>query len=172
MHKERRIDDGSLKNGNQGQRGVYTLIIEVHVQQKIKIGALGSREFKEGYYAYVGSAMGKGSSSLMRRIGRHLLREKKAFWHIDYLLKLGNRVDVVAVVGSFAGERKECSVAIALKEQAPQKALPMRGFGSSDCLGACGGHLFFFPGIKHLEEALEIVLDSHRKVGLNPIRIL
>jgi len=46
--------------------------------------------FPKGYYCYTGSARGSGSTNLKHRIGRHLKKEKRMFWHIDYVLKNQN----------------------------------------------------------------------------------
>ncbi|MBS7609020.1 GIY-YIG nuclease family protein [Candidatus Bathyarchaeota archaeon] len=150
------------------ERGAYSLIIEVQLPQKLMIGALGNIEFKKGYYVYVGSALGKGSTSLWGRIGRHLSRVKKPFWHIDYLLNSPEGVRVVAFVASPNEKRMECSVALALKAWYPSKALPIRGFGSSDCLKGCQGHLFYLVEVERLDEALQIVRLAHHSVGLAP----
>ncbi len=56
---------------------IYLIVLEVPEMQ-IKIGALGKIKFK-GVYAYVGSAPSEA------RIKRHLKKEKKLRWHIDYL---------------------------------------------------------------------------------------
>ena len=64
-------------------KGTYCLIINVKKDVKIKIGkVLGEIEFKKGCYLYVGSAM----NSLEKRVQRHLSKDKKKHWHIDYLL--------------------------------------------------------------------------------------
>ena len=55
----------------KGIRGVYTLIIFVSSAMLLKIGGLGERKIEKGYYAYTGSALGNGSSSLAGRISRH-----------------------------------------------------------------------------------------------------
>lgn len=152
--------------------GVYSLIIEVQLPQKLKIGALGNIEFKKGYYVYVGSALGKGPTSLRGRIGRHLSRVKKPFWHIDYLLNSPEGVKVAAFVVSPTDKRMECSIAFVIKDGYPSKALPIKGFGSSDCLTGCHGHLFYLAEVERLDEALEIVRIAHRSVGLSPRAIL
>ena len=44
---------------------------------------MGEVSFKEGDYIYIGSAKG----CLETRLQRHLRKEKRIFWHIDYLLE-------------------------------------------------------------------------------------
>ena len=86
---------------------------------------------------YSGSAFGPGG--LGARIGRHLRRDKKLRWHIDYLRQ---RVDeVVAYYQS--GTRSECVFANELMIAGGE--IPMKGFGSSDC--KCKSHLVFFMNL-------------------------
>jgi Uri superfamily endonuclease len=61
--------------------GVYVLLIWVKIKTTIRIGKLGPLMFGRGLYFYVGRAL-KG---LEARIEKHLRRNKKHFWHIDYL---------------------------------------------------------------------------------------
>jgi len=63
-------------------KGSYILLIKLLKDSEIKVGSLGTISFKKGFYVYVGSAMG----GLEQRINRHLRKNKKTFWHIDYLL--------------------------------------------------------------------------------------
>ena len=46
--------------GQLPRRGVYTLIIRVEEDIRLKIGGLGIRSFPRGFYTYTGSAMGLG----------------------------------------------------------------------------------------------------------------
>lgn len=55
-------------------KGCYCLIIKLEKNEKIKIGKLGSINFKKGHYVYVGSAM----NSLESRLKRHLSDEKSS----------------------------------------------------------------------------------------------
>lgn len=111
-------------------KGVYVLIVSVGKDTKVNVGALGSIFFEKALYAYVGSAQ----NGLERRVQRHLRKEKKKFWHIDYLLD-----DAVMVVKGFckeADKSKECKIAGKLSE----KGVAVRRFGCSDC--GCVSHLF------------------------------
>ena len=70
-------------------KGTYLLVIHLQKKSSIIIGALGRIEFQQGYYIYVGSAMGnKGSTTLLNLVKRHVdsSNNKKIDWHIDYLL--------------------------------------------------------------------------------------
>ena len=77
--------------------GTYTLLLFVSKDVTVTVGRLGKRKFPRGYYSYTGSALGKGATCLKNRVARHLKKEKRCFWHIDYLLADQN-VSVEAVV--------------------------------------------------------------------------
>ena len=130
--------------------GTYVLLLEVPRALTIPVGRLGPVEFAAGRYAYVGSALG----GLAGRLGRHLRREKRRHWHIDYLLE---RAGVVGVIVAQTGERLECEVARALGER--YEVVPR--FGASDC--RCPGHLF--RGDDGLKAAVESIM---RGLGMEP----
>jgi Uri superfamily endonuclease len=67
------------------------------------------------------------------RVRRHLSKEKKLHWHIDYLLERGNITSSFYMKGD---TRLECHLARGLA----QGFESVRGFGSSDC--RCKSHLF------------------------------
>ena len=115
--------------------GTYCLCIKNHETKKIEIGALGSREFKEGKYIYVGSAL----NSLIPRLERHLKTSKGehhvTHWHIDYLLREQTvEVDSAYIIES--PEHLECTIA----EKLSQYGEPVPRFGCSDC--KCTSHLY------------------------------
>jgi len=111
-------------------KGVYVLIISVGRDIKVNVGALGSIFFEKGLYAYVGSAQ----NGLERRVQRHLRKEKKKFWHTDYLLD--DAVRIVKVFYKEADKSEECRIARKLSE----KGVAVKRFGCSDC--GCVSHLF------------------------------
>ena len=104
------------------------------------MGALGKIEFRKGTYAYVGSAQ----NGIEKRVARHLRREKRKFWHIDYLLAQ-ETVRIEKVLCKRAPRQEECRTAQALSELGS----PVRGFGSSDC--SCSSHLFKIDQISLFE---------------------
>jgi sugar fermentation stimulation protein A len=110
-------------------KGTYILLIEMPRRVRMKVGALGVLEFPRGFYAYCGSAMG----GLGARINRHLRKEKKMRWHVDYLLEKGR---ITKVLYAETNERLECQLADGLSNVF--NTYP--GFGSSDC--RCPSHLF------------------------------
>ena len=60
----------------------YQLFIDVQQPVTLAIGKLGSFDFPAGHYIYTGSA----KRNIEARIARHLAKDKKLRWHIDYLL--------------------------------------------------------------------------------------
>lgn len=134
------------------RRGTYALLVYVPYELSLSVGELGKVDFKGGYYAYIGSALG----GLEGRVGRHLREEKKVRWHIDHLLIHARAVDVVV---AHSEERKECKVAEELAKDLPS----VKGFGSSDC--KCESHLFYNPDLHTL---LRRVLEGFKECGLKP----
>ena len=114
--------------------GIYHLLIYLPHDTTVEVGKLGSFHFPAGYYVYTGSALG----GLEARITRHLRREKRLHWHIDYLLQYGRVIDVVA---HRTTERLECHLNEKILSL-PDCKVPVKGFGSSDC--DCLSHLTYF----------------------------
>lgn len=106
----------------------YQLLIRLGRASRITVGRLGDFRFPSGYYIYTGSARGR----LESRVKRHLSKEKKLRWHIDYLLA-SPRASVEHVTLS---SEEEC----ALNARSPGD-IPVPGFGASDCRAGCGSHL-------------------------------
>ncbi len=117
-------------------RGAYCIIIEVKKDSSVKIGALGKIKFKKALYCYVGSAM----NNLEKRIKRHLKKDKKLHWHIDYLLKNKN-TEIKKVFYKESTKREECKIADFVSKNSINS---INGFGCSDC--RCKSHLFVIRG--------------------------
>lgn len=117
-------------------RGVYTLIIRFLRPCKATIRKHMPVVVDRGLYFYTGSGSGRGSTSLEGRIGRHLRREKKEFWHVDRILACKS-AHVVSVVYAVRTKKAECRVNAALLEHTNVRA-PFKGIGSSDC--RCESH--------------------------------
>lgn len=135
-------------------KGTYCLIIHLKENTGIQVGKLGFLEFKSGYYVYVGSAL----NSLESRIKRHLRKDKKLHWHVDYLTTCRN-ANVVQVVFGVSSTRWECNVA----SEISKKGENIPEFGCSDC--SCPSHLFYFDDLKTAEETC---LSSFRKFEVEP----
>lgn len=131
--------------------GAYLLLVKVVVPLELTIGRLGQSVTPPGVYAYAGSAQGPGG--LHGRITRHLRREKRRHWHIDYLTE---HAPVVLVLFAEGKERQECAWA--------QKMLALPGaratiphFGSSDCRLGCAAHLVRLPDNVTARELCDIL---------------
>ena len=90
-------------------RGSYVLLIGLADEETIAVGNRGDIRFLAGYYAYAGSAM----NGLRHRLSRHIRKEKKKHWHIDYLLE---RAAIIDVAVHETDRKSECAIAAALGE--------------------------------------------------------
>lgn len=113
------------------RKGTYVLVITLGSRLDARVGALGDLSFEPGLYCYVGSAMG----GLDQRISRHLAREKKLKWHVDYLTTAADSVEALV---SYPDPVPECALAETALRCGMEPAA--EGFGCSDC--RCRTHLF------------------------------
>ena len=118
--------------------GSYSLVIRLLRPDSVAGGALGTVQFKKGFYVYTGRA----KRNLRARIERHTRSEKRLHWHIDYLLneESARVADVVVRPGL---ERSECEMNRHIASL-PGAETSVPGFGASDCANGCGAHLVFF----------------------------
>jgi sugar fermentation stimulation protein A len=119
----------------QQTRLTYILLIHLSRCRVIKVGRLGKIKFAPGLYFYVGS----GGRTPFKRLARHARKQKRKFWHIDYLTVNSNMIGALMFEH---GRSLECELAGALAGA----FTPGRGFGASDC--KCRSHLFYgeLPG--------------------------
>ena len=110
------------------------MVLALHPGTDIAAGALGPRYFPPGWYVYVGSALG----GLFPRVRRHVRGGGKTHWHIDYLRR---HADVVEVWYLVSETRWECAWYKAASTM-PGARVAHRRFGSSGC--ACASHLVHF----------------------------
>jgi len=151
--------------------GIYTLILFLSKEVTVTVGRLGKQRFPRGYYTYTGSALGKGSSNLKHRIARHLKKEKRMFWHIDYLLADEN-VSVEAVIAAETNEKMECNTNQYMKKIMGAK-VPVRGFGASDCRKKCGSHLLYFPEVEKADCLVQkLVEQSQSTSGILSVTVI
>jgi len=106
----------------------YQLHIRLRQSHSLTIGKLGTFEFPAGTYIYTGSAR----RNMAARIERHLRREKRLRWHIDYLITCPDAEIVQIDQFNLA----ECQL-----NQATAGRILIPGFGASDCRNRCGSHL-------------------------------
>ena len=124
-------------------KSVYVLIIQLTNDVDISIGALGTRHFAKGMYAYVGSAQ----VNLEKRISRHFRKEKRKFWHIDYLLE-NQAAKILKVFFKKADRTEECKIA----REISRRNEAVSGFGCSDC--NCKSHLFHIEKTDFLQKEM------------------
>jgi Uri superfamily endonuclease len=113
--------------------GTYALILRNYSKATIQIGRWGRICVKPGYYSYIGSAFGPGG--VRARVSRHLRKEKRKHWHIDYLREF---MEPVGIWYTHDRRRLEHIWAQSLSEMGG--LMSIHGFGCSDC--NCDSHLF------------------------------
>lgn len=134
-----------------GDGGTYTLLVNVAEDTTQGVGALGEHTFEQGWYAYVGSALGPGGFARVERHRELAAGERDTrHWHIDYLLTAtpASLGEVVRTTGIDA----ECAIADAITGDAVPE------FGCSDC--GCESHLYFHPERSVLRRSVE---DAHKR---------
>jgi Uri superfamily endonuclease len=116
--------------------GVYQLGISIGKTCSILIGKRGNFTFPAGKYVYTGRA----KKNLSQRIDRHKKRNKKCFWHIDYLLTDENvQLEDIAIISE--NSSNECNENKKLLQE--DALIIAGGFGASDCKNNCGAHLLY-----------------------------
>ena len=133
------------------EKGTYTLLVELPSSATIEVGALGEREFRAGWYAYTGSALGPGGFARVERHREVATGQREVrHWHLDYLL--GHPATTIdrAVTTTVDAE---CAIARAL----PGERVP--AFGASDC--DCESHLTFHEDRDRLSGAIETAHRQH-----------
>jgi Uri superfamily endonuclease len=134
---------------NKVLKGTYCLIIFNTKEKEILIGKLGKIRFQKGSYVYIGSAM----NYLIPRLKRHLTKDKKIHWHIDYLLK-SKDIAIEEIIFNIGEERVECDLAKRIAKYGKELA----NFGSSDC--NCNSHLIYFEKYNDCFSAVKSSYDD------------
>ena len=106
----------------------YLLLIEINREAELSVGALGRVRFRKGTYIYVGSAR----RGMFKRLERHFSKNKRVFWHIDYLTAIFR--PKIALLVSWDEP--------VLVDMLAERYEFIRGFGSSDDRKA-PSHLFY-----------------------------
>jgi Uri superfamily endonuclease len=144
-------------NNHAAVHGTYLLLLECKQATDLVVGRLGNMKTEPGYYVYVGSAFGPGG--IQARVNHHRQLARRPHWHVDYLRSAAQLIEAWCV----HGVRCEHEWAQALL-QLEAAAVPLAGFGSSDC--DCRSHAFYLRH-KPARRALEGVLKSQ----LNPVPV-
>ena len=142
---------------NEINKGSYCLIIHIKRDCRIKIGAKGFVNFEKGYYVYVGSAL----NSLNTRIKRHISKDKKKHWHMDYL-SLNKNSEILQVIYTHCDKKIECNISSYINENTNNY---IESFGCSDCM--CMSHLYYFDSY---DEAEKVSIDSIEKLGYETVK--
>lgn len=115
-------------------KGIYQLLIHLPESAWVVVGKKGTFRFPKGFYVYTGSSR----NGLERRVERHLRKDKRHFWHIDYLLDFASIKKVSVFTNNKVGE---CALNLKTLRKSGAKIVVPK-FGSSDC--GCAAHLIFF----------------------------
>lgn len=138
------------------------LIIRVKQPISVQIKSLGEISFGSGLWVYVGSAMGRGSTSLENRLRRHFRKEKTIYWHIDYLLDA--YTEIIDAIWAESVDSVECDLAQSIA--AHHDFIPgPKAFGSSDCRRGCIAHTYFYESSEQIHNNL---IHIFHKLGLQP----
>jgi Uri superfamily endonuclease len=130
----RRHDGPAVRFDLPADPGTYVLVIRLHWECVIEVGALGDLTFPPGLWLYCGSAMGPGG--LAARLAHHAGFSERPRWHMDYLRFAGSPVEVWYDASSASREHDWAAILRGMNGIEPGP----RGFGCSDC--RCGTHLF------------------------------
>lgn len=136
--------------------GNYTVIIFLESSSRIMAPRCRWSRLNKGYYAYTGSAVGKGAVSLRKRVARHLRKNKNKHWHIDHLLAC-RKAKVTAVVACAGTINRECKINN-LIQSIRGATVPMEKFGASDCQQNCKSHLVYFAE----DDIYDAIVDTYR----------
>jgi Uri superfamily endonuclease len=156
------IDEESCLRGDAdgllpAAKGSYALLLRLDEAARIRVGALGDWPFAAGYYLYLGSALGPGG--LAARLRRHLSREKRPFWHVDYLRGRAAVAGIWYVTGPARREHAWAAAATRL----PGAGIPVPRFGASDC--RCPGHLVYFQE-RPSSHTFPVLLEESRDLAV------
>ncbi|MCP3958884.1 MAG: GIY-YIG nuclease family protein [bacterium] len=122
------VDPMSLPAGP----GSYVLELSLDRQITLRPGKLGPVRLGPGLLRYYGSARGAGG--VRSRVARHLRREGRHHWHVDWLLARAPAERVIVEL-----EAGECEL-VRRDLESGRWAVAAAGFGSSDCR-SCPAHL-------------------------------
>jgi Uri superfamily endonuclease len=83
-------------------------------------------------------------NGLGARLNRHMRRQKKLHWHIDYLLASAHaRVEKVILYPPATDQECRQNQRIGTL---PGASIALKRFGATDCRRGCVSHLVFFRG--------------------------
>ena len=137
--------------------GSYCLLMYLNEDRTINIGKLGTFNFPQGYYVYVGSAM----KNLRQRIERHLRDEKKLKWHIDYFLQYA-KINKIIVFSSKKRLEEKIASLFELEVKKHHAEIVVNKFGSTDTKNKT--HLFFFSSKELMNKSVSRVRKEIKNI--------
>ena len=117
------IMDG-IESSLPASKGTYILILYLALPCRLTIGKLGTFDFPDGWYAYVGSAFGSGG--LRGRLKHHLAPVTNPHWHIDYLRAAAPVREVWYFASETVYEHNWATALLSLPEAAAACSAPWR----------------------------------------------
>lgn len=126
---------GGVRGQVWGDAGVYCLVLWLPRSRQIELSRLGNSRLDPGWYVYTGSA----KRNLLPRLLRHLRQRKPFYWHIDHLRAVASVRQIWVWPWIAGGECRTNAMVLGM----PGAAVPVKGFGASDC--RCVAHLVSFP---------------------------
>lgn len=144
----------------EANKGIYLLLLRLPKNKRITPGRLPETTFPSGQYLYVG----RSKNSLRGRVRRHLRKQKKTFWHIDYLLREAEIESIWIKPECF----DECFVTQEIHRFFTQSQYPVSTFGASDC--RCPGHLLYLGNRGVNTDSLENIMALER-MALDEARV-
>jgi len=147
-------------------KGTYVLVALVPRRKRLEVGRLGTYDLIPGFYAYVGSAFGPGG--LRARLQHHLESISEPHWHIDYLLREAEPIEVWYALSDC---KLEQHLARVLAESPAFRAAIPR-FGSSDYRRSRTTHLFCSkrrPSCRRLQRELGQATGDPVELHLGPL---
>lgn len=128
----------------------YALVIHVEAPTTITVGALGTIQFPEGYYTYIGSARSDNFSRVDRHKRTDTGDNDTQHWHIDYLLS-SPYVTLEEIFKSHSIKESDLAESIQLNE--------IDDFGSSDT--DCTSHLKYSLSKEELTNSIKDNLPAY-----------
>jgi len=128
---------------------------------KVKIGRAGQAQIQKGLCLYTGSALGRGASSLEKRVSRHYRKNKRIKWHVDFLTVRPEIVVKMAVCLE-SPERFECQISQLITSKLHAKPVILHA-GATDC--SCDGHLLFLRFAGDIGKVLSMLEQIYSPFG-------
>jgi Uri superfamily endonuclease len=139
-------------------KGLYILLIELE-PGKYRVGRFFEGVLPGGLYIYIGSAWGRGG--LAARVSRHLKKNKRKHWHIDWITSdERTRILKVYFLPRLKGEER------LYRALEPIGECIVPGFGSSDTRGSKCHFLKLKTSVEVLEAVIHGFYPDYTKISI------